>query len=906
MNTLHNSLNLPAGLPGSASSLHQAPSPEYPPGFPALVELGMDLFPALPQMCMPDEIQPGSFAYGQHMAPGGPDGLPLPSSSHVFPHHPLPPAVLAADSAYASMGFAMGAMDQQGGHQPEHQPGHGMNRQMNHQMNHQTEHQITHQKQHQITHQTDLQMNQRDLQMNHQTGSGTPLRLGPGLPAPGPSGVFSVDGPADGLAIGLLSNTPAQATARKVPPDAAGHSSHHFAQRKLQYEPLGALQPSPHFSRGAAGLGPRAPGASSRRFILFASQYQNPADDLPVQQAVQAASASSARPLLAMDTAARFHGFHHVQRAEPLLQEMPEVSRAAASCRHPVLAPAALPEADSQPRKKHRPESQHETERHLLGLASSIGAFNLGDSALKVKRMDCDLAALKDDPVFGLLCNAKDVKQDRHHQVFALAWLNASCEASPAAVVPRNRIYARYVQMCGEYTVRPLMPAAFGRLVRVSFPNLTSRRLGMRGKSKYHYCGLAGGLALVVVLLRRNGLPAVGLPHPVPGGEPDRAEPDVRHARQLGQCARALSHQRLQVYPGLYGMIEQAFLDEHGENSVPIPRIHSYFPKDSEHDVDIADTLHALVKIQCASMFDLVRYMRKDDLFRSMVPLPAMLMGPIFKLLNTDHAIEWVKDCDLSLYRAMLKMMSRLHLKPANKDIVGILKDIGVNFVTKLSQALGDRVSQGLKTMKLRLAQQFIKLVSRLLRCIETGSRASMVLSSPSERNAMLQDWSKLDFQETVLREIPCGLKSSQAIIRILDTLVGQLLSETHTEGLVLEKYASFLFDLPALFPSVNPWLFSLLLSNLLTNFIREMSMSGSSSFKSWWIVGCWINEYIPWSFELGGYLYEECRLQHDISRETVGLDIGLNANESGNTEFNSHEKLISTVDLLDRPHEQP
>lgn len=36
----------------------------------------------------------------------------------------------------------------------------------------------------------------------------------------------------------------------------------------------------------------------------------------------------------------------------------------------------------------------------------------------------------------------------------------------------------------------PLNPASFGKLVRIIFPGIQTRRLGMRGESKYHYVDL--------------------------------------------------------------------------------------------------------------------------------------------------------------------------------------------------------------------------------------------------------------------------------------------------------------------------------------------------------------------------------------------------------------------------------
>lgn len=56
--------------------------------------------------------------------------------------------------------------------------------------------------------------------------------------------------------------------------------------------------------------------------------------------------------------------------------------------------------------------------------------------------------------------------------------------------VPRNRVYTHYAQRCGTDRVDTLNPASFGKLVRIIFPGIQTRRLGQRGESKYHYVNL--------------------------------------------------------------------------------------------------------------------------------------------------------------------------------------------------------------------------------------------------------------------------------------------------------------------------------------------------------------------------------------------------------------------------------
>lgn len=81
-------------------------------------------------------------------------------------------------------------------------------------------------------------------------------------------------------------------------------------------------------------------------------------------------------------------------------------------------------------------------------------------------------------------------RAEKTKQLFAMLWLKSVCVPAKKSV-PRNRVYAHYARKCGTERVIPLNPASFGKLVRVIFPGIQTRRLGVRGESKYHYVDLA-------------------------------------------------------------------------------------------------------------------------------------------------------------------------------------------------------------------------------------------------------------------------------------------------------------------------------------------------------------------------------------------------------------------------------
>ncbi|KDQ21038.1 hypothetical protein BOTBODRAFT_100719 [Botryobasidium botryosum FD-172 SS1] len=81
---------------------------------------------------------------------------------------------------------------------------------------------------------------------------------------------------------------------------------------------------------------------------------------------------------------------------------------------------------------------------------------------------------------------------DRAKQIFVQAWfvLNANYAPYPEGNVPRQGLYNSYRRVCDEYGIPHINTATLGKAIRLCFPSIKTRRLGVRGNSKYHYCGI--------------------------------------------------------------------------------------------------------------------------------------------------------------------------------------------------------------------------------------------------------------------------------------------------------------------------------------------------------------------------------------------------------------------------------
>ena len=64
--------------------------------------------------------------------------------------------------------------------------------------------------------------------------------------------------------------------------------------------------------------------------------------------------------------------------------------------------------------------------------------------------------------------------------------LNANYAPYPDGNVPRQGLYFSYRRVCDQYGIPHINTATLGKAIRLCFPTIKTRRLGVRGNSKYH------------------------------------------------------------------------------------------------------------------------------------------------------------------------------------------------------------------------------------------------------------------------------------------------------------------------------------------------------------------------------------------------------------------------------------
>lgn len=85
---------------------------------------------------------------------------------------------------------------------------------------------------------------------------------------------------------------------------------------------------------------------------------------------------------------------------------------------------------------------------------------------------------------------AQIAKNKKKQTVKTLKWLDDNYCVCDGVCLPRCILYTHYLDFCRRETLDPACAATFGKMIRQKFPHLTTRRLGTRGHSKYHYYGI--------------------------------------------------------------------------------------------------------------------------------------------------------------------------------------------------------------------------------------------------------------------------------------------------------------------------------------------------------------------------------------------------------------------------------
>lgn len=374
-------------------------------------------------------------------------------------------------------------------------------------------------------------------------------------------------------------------------------------------------------------------------------------------------------------------------------------------------------------------------------------------------------------------------------------WLTL-VESLPDVAVPRNTIYAAYVDLCAKQRLKALTSASFGRCVRMVYPDVSTRRLGVRGESKYHYCGIrlvgddSGLRTANQVSVRKEKYklkesrrkPALGA-----------ALQDVFNTAK-GKHLPGKWMQELQKDSSLHPVVPikpissvdfsglqrptsrlvfltpelQSELDE--PQPFELPQIYDYLPDDA--DAEIQDTLVQSYYMHCVELIEAVASMKIRHFVSLNQSFYHTLSPEVQQLLSTPSLATWVQKVDLGTYQQITKILTPLCHQVIPPEIFVTLRNLSMTLLPNIHQSLASYAPHLLQA-KLIPAGQFASLLARLLRVNETAHAAARFLTNSADRELMRMDWIRfVDPKAVSHRELSCG---EEEVVVILDDILNLL-----------------------------------------------------------------------------------------------------------------------------------
>ncbi|KAK1760801.1 transcriptional regulator RFX1 [Echria macrotheca] len=516
-----------------------------------------------------------------------------------------------------------------------------------------------------------------------------------------------------------------------------------------------------------------------------------------------------------------------------------------------------------------------------------------------------------------LMGNDRGPNSERTRQVFAMLWISQVCSVGKGSV-PRGRVYAHYAHRCATERITVLNPASFGKLVRVLFPGLRTRRLGVRGESKYHYTNFA--LAEDQLEFRDPGdmpqdeqKPPLGdhsllqdfnttLNSPA-AMEPEHAAPAAREAGQLVDAP--VEKKRYEFLHCLYNQTQPSTVDQLNNSTgktaqklhflpdspqsfkqsdpLLLPQIEPFLPNGT--DPDAAKSLTALYRSHCTSLVECIRFCKDKAFFHLFTSFQGTLTMPVQKLFTNPAVAAWIEECDFVLYQRMMRIVSSLTLQVVPKPVLEFLRKISERLVPHIRESFRGLPQHVIKA-KEAPAIIFAGLLDRALRVNLAAHAAANMLSNPANRDLMYLEWISMINLRKIAESIPSRgmddvvnvlLNEMRGLLNPVEvpwdieclTLYGEITlrkgpqqheeqDEEQTASNVLDPWVKFLKGLSERFPYATATDIVWCVQRLGTTVMRDITIAQGKSFGSWWVTKCFVDEMIQFLAEQGGFMTQK------------------------------------------------
>ncbi|CAB1313625.1 unnamed protein product [Coregonus sp. 'balchen'] len=299
-----------------------------------------------------------------------------------------------------------------------------------------------------------------------------------------------------------------------------------------------------------------------------------------------------------------------------------------------------------------------------------------------------------------------------HSTPATLQWLEENYEIAEGVCIPRSALYMHYLDFCEKHDTQPVNAASFGKIIRQQFPQLTTRRLGTRGQSKYHYYGIA-----------------------------------VKESSQY--------------YDVMYSKKGAAWVNETGKKEVtkqtvaysPRSKLGTLLPdfpnvKDLNLPASLPEekvsTFIMMYRTHCQRILDTVIRANFDEVQSFLLHFWQGMPPHMLPVLGSSTVVNIVGVCDSILYKAISGVLMPTVLQALPDSLTQVIRKFAKQLDEWLKIALHD-LPENLRNIKFELSRRFSQVLKRQTSLNHLCQASRTVIHSADITFQMMEDWRNVD-----------------------------------------------------------------------------------------------------------------------------------------------------------------
>eukprot|EP00794_Sanderia_malayensis_P016967 gene16967-18676_t len=289
------------------------------------------------------------------------------------------------------------------------------------------------------------------------------------------------------------------------------------------------------------------------------------------------------------------------------------------------------------------------------------------------------------------------------HSLVIFDWLENNYEYKQDSYLQRFSLYTHYLSFCKENCFVPI--------IRRKFPFLTTKRLGTRGQSKYHYFGIG-------------------------------IKPSSKYNVKLA-CGK-----------GLTKFTSSSARVGKDKKKGPLDAILHGFPKvwrtpgkDLSKALVKVELFLVMYKAHCQRILDTVIGANFKDVETFLLHFWHRMPEHVSKFLDIDAISEVVTVCDTILFKKLIDVLIPDSMKTVQESFNSEVTNFTNNFLPWLDICLINAPKK-LAAAKMNVAKTYIKLIQRHLSFLQFAKASERILSCDDERTKIIDDLEETDFDE--------------------------------------------------------------------------------------------------------------------------------------------------------------